>query len=178
MKPKDGQGDSRVTPEMPLAIVALGANLGDTKRTLRRAALTMRAMAGGRFAAASLWRAEPVDCPPGSPSFLNSAVAFRTRLGPEALLLELQCLEAVAGRTRGEANAPRTLDLDLIDYQHMVIRTDFLTLPHPRAATRAFVLAPLVELDPELVLPGAAGSVSALLQSTDKSGLSRVGSLT
>ena len=94
------------------------------------------------------------------------------------LLLELQCLEAVAGRTRGEANAPRTLDLDLIDYQHMVLRTDFLTLPHPRAATRAFVLAPLVELDPDLVLPGAAGSVSALLQSTDKSGLSRVGSLT
>lgn len=162
---------------MPRAIVALGANLGDPDKALREAAAALRMLADGGFAAASIWQSEPVDCPPGSPLFLNSAVVFDTKMSPVSLLDELQRLEAGAGRARGEPNAPRTLDLDLIDMGGLVFRSSRLTLPHPRAAERAFVLAPIAEIDPDCVIAQTQANVQALLDNMDTSGLVRLEAL-
>ena len=162
---------------MPRAIVALGANLGEPRTALRKAAAALSGLAEGRFAAASVWQSEPLDCPPGSPVFLNSAVMFETDARPDGLLDELQRLEDEAGRVRGMANAPRTLDLDLIDFGGLVLDTRRLTLPHPRAGARAFVLAPVAEMVPGYVLPGTLVDVSTLLAAADTSGLIRLGPL-
>ncbi len=159
---------------MPRALVALGANLGDVRATLRAAARALQELSDGPFAAASMWGSDPVDCPPGSPRFLNSAVSFRTSLGPVPLLDVLQALEARAGRVRGIVNAPRTLDLDLIDYGGLVIRTPRLTLPHPRAVERDFVLAPLAELDRNLRL-NTEETVAELLSRVEAHNLDRLG---
>jgi 2-amino-4-hydroxy-6-hydroxymethyldihydropteridine diphosphokinase len=114
----------------------------------------------------SLWRTQPVDCPPGSPAFVNAVVAFQPRLEetPESLLEKLQALEREFGRQTGPGrNLPRPLDLDLIAFGREVRSQAALTLPHPRAHLRRFVLQPLSEIAPDLVLPGQQVSVRDLL---------------
>jgi 2-amino-4-hydroxy-6-hydroxymethyldihydropteridine diphosphokinase len=116
----------------------------------------------------SLWETDPLDCPPGSPPFVNAVVVLRPRDGetPESLLAALKRLEAEFGRRPKEViNEPRPLDLDLVAYGQEVRSTAQLTLPHPRAAQRRFVLAPLGEIAPGLRLPGQATDVLHLLQS-------------
>lgn len=145
-----------------VAIVALGANLGAPEETVRRALIRLRDLAEGEFQASSLWQSEPVDCPPGSPPFINAVAMFRPRADetPESLLEKLQALEREFGRTPKKIhNEPRTLDLDLIAFGNEVRQSASLTLPHPRAAQRAFVLVPLAEIAPDLILPGSAVSV-------------------
>jgi 2-amino-4-hydroxy-6-hydroxymethyldihydropteridine diphosphokinase len=107
-----------------------------------------------------------VDCPPGSPPFLNAVVGFHPRPGetPESLLARLQALEREFGRRPKQLlNEPRPLDLDLIAFGAEVRATPQLTLPHPRAHLRRFVLEPLAEIAPGLVLPGQQASVAKLL---------------
>jgi 2-amino-4-hydroxy-6-hydroxymethyldihydropteridine diphosphokinase len=114
----------------------------------------------------SLWRSTPVDCPPGSPLFVNAAVALEPLAGetPESLLAKLQALEREFGRQpKRVMNEPRPLDLDLIAFGVEVRSTPELTLPHPRAHQRRFVLEPLAEIAPEFVLPGQTRPVRALL---------------
>jgi 2-amino-4-hydroxy-6-hydroxymethyldihydropteridine diphosphokinase len=114
----------------------------------------------------SLWRSDPVDCPPGSPRFLNAMAAMVPRAGetPERLLERLLALEGEFGqRPRRVPNEPRALDLDLIAYGNEVRATAQLILPHPRAHRRGFVLAPLNELAGALVLPGQTRSVRELV---------------
>lgn len=149
-------------------LVGLGANLGDAADALRTAAARLTELGGGprRVRASSLWRSEPVDCPPGSPPFLNAAVAFPAPRGitPEALLGVLQALERDQGRRRdGLRNAPRTLDLDLLAFGQRRRESTGLVLPHPRATGRAFVLAPCAEVAPDFPWPGTARTVAGLL---------------
>lgn len=147
-------------------VVALGSNLGDSERTLRRAIAALERIAPTGFAASSIWRSVPVDCPPGSPDFLNAVCIWSPSdtVTPEGLLDQLQALERDFGRRQKRIlNEPRPLDLDLIAYGRTIQVTPRLTLPHPRAHLRRFVLGPLHELAPHLVLPGWPGSVREML---------------
>jgi 2-amino-4-hydroxy-6-hydroxymethyldihydropteridine diphosphokinase len=163
-----------------LVLIGLGANLGDAAATLvaAMAELGARVDARGPVACSSLWRSTPVDCPPDAPDFLNAALAFEAAPGstPERVLALLLALERSFGRRRdGQRNAPRTLDLDLLAFgaQHRASVT--LTLPHPRATQRAFVLAPLAEIAPEFVWPGTDATVAELLaRLADRSGVQRL----
>ncbi len=124
-------------------------------------------LAEGPILKSSLWQSTPVDCPPGSPMFVNAVVGLMPRTGetPESLLLKLQTLEKEFGRRPKKVwNEPRPLDLDLIAFGGEIRTTKALTLPHPRAHTRRFVLHPLSEIAPELVLPGQTQSVAQLLE--------------
>jgi len=132
------------------AYVGMGANLGaDLSATLTQAALSLAALPGTRVAAlSSVWRSAPVDA--GGPDFLNAVVALDTALAPLDLLDALQAIEQAHGRERPYRNAPRTLDLDLLLYDDLVLDTPRLALPHPRLGERAFVLRPLLEIAPDL----------------------------
>lgn len=146
--------------------VGLGSNLGDSPRVLSAAAEALRVFTTGRLLRSSLWQSTPVDCPPGSPDFLNAVVGFipKPDLTPEGTLAALQRIERAFGRQPdGVWHGPRSLDLDLLVFGTEVRSTTELSLPHPRAALRRFVLEPWNELSPELVLPVVGQSVSELL---------------
>ncbi len=141
------------------AFVAIGANLGDARQTVRQAIEALNALPQSRVAAqSSLYRTAPVDA--SGPDFINAVVALETALEPLALLAELQAIEARAGRERPYRNAPRTLDLDLLGHGDQVMDTPTLTLPHPRMHQRAFVLVPLAEIAPDQVSPEQLAAVA------------------
>ena len=149
------------------AFVGLGANLGDARVTLAEALAALQALAEpGSFAASSLYVSAPVDS--SGPDYVNAVARLRTALSPHALLDALQAIEQGFGRERPYRNAPRTLDLDLLllgvdgDRGGVRLHDERLTVPHPRAAQRTFVLAPLAELWPRGEIPGA-GPVAGLL---------------
>lgn len=149
-----------------LAIVSLGSNLGDSRKNILDAMARLRKLSSKPILKSSLWRTSPVDCPPGSPEFINAVVGFAPKKTetPKSLLKKLQKLEKEFGRTRKKVlNEPRTLDLDLIAFGEKLCDTPDLTLPHPRAHLRRFVLEPLFEIAPDLVLPGQGKSVAQLL---------------
>ncbi|MBU1237401.1 MAG: 2-amino-4-hydroxy-6-hydroxymethyldihydropteridine diphosphokinase [Gammaproteobacteria bacterium] len=144
------------------AYVALGSNLGNPVQTVEDAIEAMAALHGSLLKAmSSLYRTAPVGLK-HQPDFINAVVALDTRLSPRDLLDELFALEAHFGRERSVKNAPRTLDLDLLLHGETVHDDPELTLPHPRMHERAFVLAPLAEIAPDLVIPGH-GPVAGLL---------------
>jgi len=152
-------------PAAPLAderiFVGLGANLGDARATLEAALAALAALPDTRLMArSSYYRTAPVDA--GGPDYLNAVAELRSGLAPEALLDALQAIEQQHGRERPYRNAPRTLDLDLLLVGALRLDAPRLTLPHPRLHQRAFVLAPLAELAPELAIYGL-GDVSTLL---------------
>lgn len=147
-------------------IVALGSNLGDSERNIRTAFERIQKASGTDYRRSSLWQSTPVDCPPGSPLFVNATVAFEPDADetPESLLAKLQAFEKEFGRRPKQVlNEPRPLDLDLIAFGSEVRSTPELTLPHPRAHLRRFVLEPLNEIAPDLVLPGQTKPVRQLL---------------
>jgi 2-amino-4-hydroxy-6-hydroxymethyldihydropteridine diphosphokinase len=147
-------------------IIALGSNLGSSSDILREAMDRLDRLTVLPSQRSSLWQSTPVDCPPGSPPFVNAAVAFEPVAGetPESLLAKLQALEKEFGRRPKQVlNEPRPLDLDLIAFGSEVRSSPQLTLPHPRAHLRRFVLEPLSEIAPDLVLPGQTKSVRQLL---------------
>ena len=148
------------------AVVALGANLGDPVRTVRKAAVELAHFSAGPLSLSNLWQTVPVNCPPGSPLFINAVVMLEPLPGetPESLLEKLHALESRFGRMRDAViNAPRPLDLDLIAFGAETRKGPGLILPHPRAAERRFVLEPLAELDPHFILPGQSKTVQELL---------------
>ena len=152
----------------PTVFVALGSDLGDSRRIIRSAIDGLQAFSAGPIMASSLWRSSPVECPPGSPDFLNAAAGLTPMPGetPETLLVKLQMLERDAGRRpKMVLNESRPLDLDLIAFGSETRRGRRLTLPHPRAHVRRFVLEPLAEIAPDLILPGQTESVRHLLSS-------------
>lgn len=147
------------------AFVALGSNLGDSLGLLLQAFERLQAMSRMPIRRSSLWRSKPVSCPPGSPDFLNAVCALAPLPDetPESLLAKLQELERAFGRQpKRVLNEPRPLDLDLIAFGREVRNTELFTLPHPRASEREFVLLPLSELAPRLVLPGQNRTVEEL----------------
>lgn len=132
------------------AYIALGANLGDARRTVRQAVQDLGTMPQTRLVrASSLYRTAPIDS--SGPDYINAVAEVATTLAPQALLAELQRLELAAGRERPYRNAPRTLDLDILLYDDLTLETPALTIPHPRMAERAFVLQPLAEIAPHLL---------------------------
>jgi 2-amino-4-hydroxy-6-hydroxymethyldihydropteridine diphosphokinase len=154
------------------AFIGLGANLGDARATLTRALGELAAMPGvDALQASPLYRTTPVDAQ--GPDFVNAVARLRTTLPPLTLLAGLQAIEAAHGRERPYRNAPRTLDLDLLLYGGQSIDEPALTVPHPRMHLRAFVLAPLADLAPDLQVPGRGG-VAALLAGLDSQPLSRI----
>ena len=150
-----------------LVLVALGSNLGDSAQLIRLALARLPELSDGPLLNSSLWQTTPVDCPVGSHPFVN-AVAGLTPLAtetPESVLEKLQRLEQEFGRQpKTGLTEPRLLDLDLIAFGREVRATGKLTLPHPRAHQRRFVLQPLSEITPDLILPGQSKSVSVLLR--------------
>ena len=153
-----------------LAIIALGSNLGDSKKTLQGAMDRLQESSPDSMLRSSVWRSSPVDCPPGSPDFLNAVVAFVpvATETPESLLQRLQSLEREFGRgPKTVLNEARPLDLDLIAFGQLERNSGELTLPHPRAHQRRFVLQPLSEIAPNFVMPGQTRSVRQLLELLD-----------
>lgn len=141
---------------MTAAYVGIGANLGDALVAVRDAIVELGELPATRVVAvSSLYRTAPLEVPDAQPDYLNAAVQLETDLDAPALLEHLQSIERRHGRVRNERNAARTLDLDLLLFGGQQIRTPLLTVPHPRMSQRAFVLAPLVEIAPDLVIPGA-----------------------
>lgn len=146
--------------------IALGSNLGDSQNILRLAMERLAELSAKPVLKSSLWQTSPVDCPPGSPPFVNAAVGLWPRAGetPETLLVKLQALQKEFGRQpKSVLNEPRPLDLDLIAFGNETRSTPELTLPHPRAVERRFVLQPLSEIAADLILPGQTRNISELL---------------
>ncbi len=147
---------------MALAYVGLGANIGEPRRQLAEAIAELRRLPDTQFVLASgLYKSAPVGYAE-QPDFLNAVVRLETRLAPMDLLDRLQEIENRHGRERPFPDAPRTLDLDLLLYGDEAVATPRLTVPHPRMHQRAFVLKPLLELDPAVSIPGK-GPARALL---------------
>lgn len=147
-------------------VIALGSNLGDSRRLFRAALDRLADFAGGPVRTSSFVASAPVDCPPGSPDFLNAVATFHAPpdLTPESLLATLQSWEREFGRMpKTILNEPRPLDLDLVAFGRETRNTPDLVLPHPRAHLRGFVLGPLAELHPDLVLPGQSDTIRTLL---------------
>jgi 2-amino-4-hydroxy-6-hydroxymethyldihydropteridine diphosphokinase len=154
-----------------VAYVALGSNLGASPETVLRAMDRLQQWADFPILRSSLYETDPVDCPPGSPKFVNAAVALVPRAGetPERLLKKLQALEREFGRqSKRVHNEARPLDLDLIAFGSEVRNTTELVLPHPRAHLRRFVLEPLAEIAPDLILPGQTQNVRQLFAAIEK----------
>jgi 2-amino-4-hydroxy-6-hydroxymethyldihydropteridine diphosphokinase len=149
-----------------VAFVALGSNLGDSRQNVLRGMRRLQELSDRPLLRSSLWQTEPVDCPPGSPVFVNAVAGLvpREEETPETLLAKLRGLEKEFGRQPKKVlNEPRPLDLDLIAFGEERRATQELTLPHPRAHLRRFVLQPLSEIAPDLVLPGQTRTVAQAL---------------
>jgi 2-amino-4-hydroxy-6-hydroxymethyldihydropteridine diphosphokinase len=149
-----------------LAVIALGSNLGDSVALIDRAIAALEKVSDQPVLRSSLWKSKPVDCPPGSPDFVNAVVAIKPSPTdtPENLLGKLQAIERQLGRGPKQTdNEPRPIDLDLIAFGNHRISNEYLTLPHPRAHLRKFVLGPLAEILPDFEAPGWSRESSALL---------------
>lgn len=144
------------------AYVALGANLGDREGTVRRALALLESRPGVTVVRASTLRETEPWGPVPQPRYVNGVVALDTTLDPRSLLEVLLGVEQDLGRVRGERFGPRTIDLDLLLHGDTVLDEPGLELPHPRLHERVFVLEPLAELDPEVVVPGR-GPVTEIL---------------
>ncbi|MBP5620545.1 MAG: 2-amino-4-hydroxy-6-hydroxymethyldihydropteridine diphosphokinase [Thermoguttaceae bacterium] len=141
-------------PEEKLAIVAFGANMGDVKGSIKKALFLLGKVERVTvLKVSSVWRTLPVGGPANQPEYFNGAVLIKSNLSPYSLLEELQTIEYKLMRVRRERWGPRTMDLDLVLYGDLVVNTSELTLPHPRAYWRHFVLDPVCEIASELVLP-------------------------
>jgi 2-amino-4-hydroxy-6-hydroxymethyldihydropteridine diphosphokinase len=136
------------------AAIALGSNLDDPQAQVRSGFADLARMPGTRVTArSSLYRTAPLGYA-DQPAFVNACALVETRLGPRQLLDGLLAIERKHGRVRDIPNGPRTLDLDIVLYGSTTVDEPGLAIPHPRAHERAFVLAPLVEVWPDAVIPG------------------------
>jgi len=155
-------------------VIALGSNLGDSRQILADAIEQLRDFADGEFRASLPWRTKPIDCPSDSPDFVNAVVVFEAKehLNADSLLRELQAMEDAAGRRPKEVlNEPRPLDLDIVAFGGEVRDAEELTIPHPRAHLRRFVLDPLAEVHPFYRAPnwgGCARELAANLSPDDR----------
>jgi 2-amino-4-hydroxy-6-hydroxymethyldihydropteridine diphosphokinase len=148
-----------------LAIIALGSNLGDSQKIIFDAMARLQKFSDELILKSSLWQTSPVNCPPDSLKFVNAVIGLIPKKNetPESLLGKLHELETEFGRKpRLILNEPRPLDLDLIAFGNVIKNSLDLILPHPRAHLRKFVLQPLNEIVPELILPNQSKTISQL----------------
>lgn len=148
------------------AVLALGSNLGDREQTIRAGIRDIAALDGVEVTGASGLVETPALKPEGvdtdAPAYLNAVITVRTAVDPHELLRALHGIERRHGRVRSRRWGDRTLDIDIVDFGGMLIASPDLTVPHPRAGERAFVLAPWLQVSPDATLPGS-GRVDALL---------------
>ena len=147
----------------------LGSNLGDRVGHLRAAVAGLVEGGVGDVRVSSAYETDPVGGP-AQPDYLNAVAVGDTSLAAAELLSLAKALEVQEERVRTVRNAPRTLDVDILALGHVVLSTDQLTVPHPRAHERAFVLVPWAEVDPGFVVPGL-GTVAELADAVDASGV-------
>ncbi len=149
-----------------VAYIGLGSNLGPREKNITAALNALHRTAGIEVdAASSLYETEPMGGPPGQPKFLNAAARLRTRLGPRQVLHVLMQIERSLDRRRAERWGPRTIDLDLLLYDDLVLGEEDLTVPHPLMHERRFVLEPLAEIAPDVLHPTLLATARALLES-------------
>jgi 2-amino-4-hydroxy-6-hydroxymethyldihydropteridine diphosphokinase len=157
------------------AWIGLGANLGDAEETLKAACAALAALPRTRLLArSSLYRSAPIDA--AGPDYLNAVAQIDTGLSARELLAHLKSIERSHGRRRPFRNAPRTLDLDILLYGDERIDTPALNVPHPRLHERAFVLVPLAELAPQLMIPGLGG-IGAMLPAVAGQAIEKLGAM-
>lgn len=152
--------------------VALGSNLGDRVANLRatRKAICNLPDVAPPIVSSSIYETAPVDCEAGAPTFLNAVIEFDFEGDPVQLLEQLIGIEESLGRKRDHPkNVSRTIDIDLLYCDDRHIETDFLRLPHPRMHLRRFVLQPLADIRPELILPDQRKTVRELLRDSEES---------
>ncbi|MEU6348291.1 2-amino-4-hydroxy-6-hydroxymethyldihydropteridine diphosphokinase [Streptomyces sp. NPDC047072] len=160
------------------AVISLGSNLGNRLETLQGAIDALEDTPGVRIKAVSpVYETEPWGVAPDSqPSYFNAVVVLKTTLPPSSLLERAHAVEEAFNRVRDERWGPRTLDVDIVAYAEVVSDDPVLTLPHPRAHQRAFVLAPWHDVEPEAQLPGR-GPVADLLGTLTRDGVEPRGDL-
>ena len=153
---------------MSRAYIGVGANLGDAPQQVRDAIAAIGALPDTSLtAASSLYRTAPVGYL-DQPDFINAVAAIESVLAPHVLLDALHEIEQRFGRERSFKDAPRTLDLDMLLYDQCIIDDTTLTVPHPRMHERAFVLAPLVEIAPDCIIPGRGPAHTWLARYADQ----------
>lgn len=152
------------------AAIALGSNLGDSCTILENALTTLDKTSGIKLLLRSHWyQTSPVG--PPQPDYLNGCAILQVQLSPQKLLTTLLEIEQQYGRVRLEKWGPRTLDLDLLFYSNLILKTPTLELPHPRFRERAFVLVPLSEIAPNWLDPVTGKAIAELLKEVDCSGV-------
>ncbi|MET7765102.1 2-amino-4-hydroxy-6-hydroxymethyldihydropteridine diphosphokinase [Streptomyces sp. NPDC005336] len=154
------------------AVISLGSNLGNRLEILQGAIDALGDTPGLRVKAVSpVYETEPWGVEPGSqPTYFNAVVLIKTTLPPSSLLERGHAIEEAFERVRDERFGPRTIDVDIVAYQDVVSDDPELTLPHPRAHERAFVLVPWFDVDPQAEFPGR-GAISALLAEVGRDGV-------
>lgn len=152
--------------------IALGTNVGNRLANLREARdLLVNLMPPETtFKQSSIYQSEPLDCPPDSPDFYNTVIEIDFIGMPHDLLKATQGIEWKLGRTSSAVrNSPRPIDLDILYFDNVVMDEDILTLPHPRLTDRRFVLKPLADIHPHLILPGDETTIGEHLRKLDSS---------
>jgi 2-amino-4-hydroxy-6-hydroxymethyldihydropteridine diphosphokinase len=153
--------------------IALGSNLGDSLTILQDALKLLTETPGVTLQAQSSWyQTAPVG--PPQPDYINGCAVLEAQLTPQELLETLQNIEAQFGRVRQERWGPRTLDLDFLLFDDLILETPTLQLPHPRMTERAFVLVPLAEIAPDWIEPVSGKAIAQLVQRVDCSGVRRL----
>jgi 2-amino-4-hydroxy-6-hydroxymethyldihydropteridine diphosphokinase len=153
--------------------IGLGSNLGDRFQNLRAAREAILGLSTVKppILSSAIYETNPVDCEPGAEKFLNAVVEFEYAGDPVTLLDQINRIEEALGRKRGHPkNVSRTIDIDLLYCGSRKIEDERMQLPHPRMHLRKFVLQPLADIRPDLVLPGEKKSVTDLLEDFGESG--------
>ena len=156
--------------------LGLGSNVGDRRANMEAAARALPRHGVEMLASSSVFETEPVGEVVDQPDFYNACVRVRTALAPEALLDACKAVERELGRVAGGIrHGPRAIDVDLLLLGDETYRSERLTLPHAQVTSRRFVLVPLLELAPELVVPGAGAAADALAALDDRAAVRRAG---
>lgn len=163
----------RYRSPVAMAYIALGSNLGDPRQQVEQALKALGQLPATRMRARSGWYRSAAVGPGPQPDYVNGVVLLETGLPPEELIVHLQGIEAQHGRERRVRWAARTLDLDILLYGDRVIDTEELEIPHPRLSERNFVLYPLADISPDLILPDGT-SLASLLSRCPADGLQRI----
>lgn len=156
-----------------LAYIALGSNLEDPLSQVERGLAALATLSDSRLRARSAWYQSRAVGPGEQPDYINGVALLETALPPEQLIVQLQAIEAKQGRERRLRWAARTLDLDILLYGDRVIDSEQLQVPHPRLSERNFVLYPLADISPDLILPDG-NSLASLLRRCPADGLQRL----